>query len=96
MSGYIVQYMTKYLNIGHFNKTDDDFTKYYDKTIIHPELSQLYDYPYCIVVAEPGYGKTRLLKEITLRASEHQKKAFFLDSKKIDNDIVTAIKKCKA
>ena len=94
MSGYIVQYMTKYLNIGHFNKTDDDFTKYYDKTIIHPELSQLYDYPYCIVVAEPGYGKTRLLKEITLRASEHQKKAFFLDSKKIDNDIVTAIKKC--
>jgi hypothetical protein len=97
MSGYIVQYITKYLNIQHFqdfNNTDDDFTKYYDKTIIHPEFSQLYDYPYCIVVAEPGYGKTRLLKEITLRASEHQKKAFFIDSKKIDNDIVTAIKKC--
>lgn len=95
MSQYIVQYMTKYLNIQHFNKDDDDFTKYYDKTIIHPEFSQLYDYPYCIVVAEPGYGKTRLLKEIVLRASEYQKKAFFIDSKKIDNDIVTVIKKCK-
>lgn len=97
MSGYIVQYMTKYLNIQHFlqfNNTDDAYTKYYDKTIIHPEFSQLYDYPYCMVIAEPGYGKTRLLKEIALQASEHQKKAFFIDSKKIDNDIVTAIKKC--
>lgn len=98
MSGYIVQYMTKYLNIQHFlqfNNTDDAYTKYYDKTIIHPEFSQLYNYPYCMVIAEPGYGKTRLLKEIALQASEHQKKAFFLDSKKIDNDIITAIKKCK-
>lgn len=98
MSGYIVQYMTKYLNIQHFlqfNNTDDAYTKYYDKTIIHPEFSQLYNYPYCMVIAEPGYGKTRLLKEIALQASEHQKKAFFIDSKKIDNDIITAIKKCK-
>lgn len=99
MKQYIVQYMTKYLNIQHFqhfNKTDDDFTKYYDNTIIHPELSQLYDYPYCIVIAEPGYGKTRLLKEVVLRASKHNKKAFFIDSKKVGDDIVSAIKKCKS
>lgn len=99
MKQYIVQYMTKYLNIQHFqqfNNTDDNFTKYYDKTIIHPEFSQLYDYSYCFVIAEPGYGKTRLLKEVVLQASKYNKKAFFIDSKKVGDDIASAIKKCKS
>jgi hypothetical protein len=46
-----------------------------------------------IVVAEPGYGKTRLLKEIVIK---HNKKALFIDAKKItDLSIEKSLNRCK-
>ncbi len=49
-----------------------------------------------MIVAEPGYGKTRLLKEIVLRSKEKSKQAFFMDAKKIKNlSIEEILKRCK-
>lgn len=39
------------------------------------------------VLAEPGYGKTRLLKEIVIRASIYQKEAIYIDLKKITKPV---------
>ncbi|MDP8226946.1 MAG: hypothetical protein P9L89_04815 [Candidatus Celaenobacter polaris] len=47
------------------------------------EFKDLFNLPRTFVVAEPGYGKTRLLREIVSRASNNGKKAIGLDSKKI-------------
>ncbi|MCB4782901.1 MAG: hypothetical protein LGB70_08755 [Sulfurovum sp.] len=48
-----------------------------------------------MVVAEPGYGKTRLLKEIIIQSQEDCQ-AFFIDAKKIqDFSIEESLKKCK-
>jgi len=45
-----------------------------------------------MIVAEPGYGKTRLLKEIV---TSYQKEAFFVDAKRVKDDVLGSIKKCK-
>ncbi|MCK5503975.1 MAG: hypothetical protein KAJ10_02375, partial [Thermodesulfovibrionia bacterium] len=42
------------------------------------------------ILSEPGYGKTRLLKEI-LRSPEQNKKGIFIDLKKVDGDIESFI-----
>jgi len=39
------------------------------------------------VLAEPGYGKTRMLKEIVIGVSAFQKEAIYIDLKKIKNKI---------
>lgn len=95
MSYYIIQNMQKYLNIQHFEKDEDGMLRYLDDKITKPTFNELFDFKYSMVIAEPGYGKTRLLKEIVLKASEQNKKAFFIDSKKIKNNIVDSIQKCK-
>lgn len=38
------------------------------------------------VLSEPGYGKTRLLKELVLRSVEQNKQGIFIDLKKVDRD----------
>jgi len=45
-----------------------------------------------MVVAEPGYGKTRLLKETVISYSN---KAFFIDAKRVKGNIIESIKECK-
>jgi len=47
------------------------------------EFKDLFAFPKTFIVAEPGYGKTRLLREIALRASCKGKKAICVESKKI-------------
>ena len=39
------------------------------------------------IISEPGYGKTRLLKEIVLRSQDQGKQGIFIDLKKVDRDI---------
>lgn len=64
--------------------------------VTHPSITELFECKYVFLVAEPGYGKTRLLKELGLKAHEHRKKAFYIDAKKItDNDIEKSIFTCK-
>ncbi|MBW2344368.1 MAG: hypothetical protein JRF53_10230 [Deltaproteobacteria bacterium] len=47
------------------------------------EFKDLFTIPKTFIVAEPGSGKTRLLREIVLRASNEGKKAIGVESKKI-------------
>lgn len=47
------------------------------------EFKDPYSFPRTFVVAEPGYGKTRLLQEIVERAKNEGKKAIFIEPKKI-------------
>lgn len=95
MSYYIVQNMHKYLNIEHFQKDENEALRFIDETITKPTFDELFNLKYSMVVAEPGYGKTRLLKEIVLKAHEQKRKAFFLDSKSIKKNIVESIHKPK-
>jgi hypothetical protein len=47
------------------------------------EFKDVFNFPKTFIVAEPGYGKTRLLREIVSRASNEGKKAICVESKKI-------------
>jgi len=95
MNHYIIQNMSKYLNIQHLKKDEDGMLRYIDNKITKPTFEELYNLKYLMVIAEPGYGKTRLLKEIVLKADEQNKKAFFIDSKIIKNNIIDSIQNCQ-
>lgn len=96
MSNYIVQNMTKYLNLEHFSQTfSNDYTSYFDERKTEPDFDELYNSKYLMLVAEPGYGKTRLFKELVLRANRNDVKVFFIDAKQIKNSIKDNIEKCK-
>jgi hypothetical protein len=88
--------MTKYNNIKHFSETfNEGYTSYFDKEKSTPSFTEVYNSKYLMIVAEPGYGKTRLFKELVLQANENSFKVFFIDAKQIKNSIIESIKKCK-
>jgi hypothetical protein len=65
------------------------------------EFKNVFNFPKTFIVAEPGYGKTRLLREIALRASNEGKKAICVESKKIieataEEFILNQLKKASA
>ncbi len=96
MDRYIVQNIIKYTDINHFEKTlEKDYHSYFDEEKSHPNFIELYNFKYIMVVAEPGYGKTRLLKELVIKGNENNTKVFFIDSKHIKNTIEESIQKCK-
>lgn len=96
MSKYIIQNMTKYNNIKHFSETfSKDYISYYDKEKSTPSFTEVYNSKYLMIVAEPGYGKTRLFKELVLQANENNSKVFFIDAKQIKSSIEESIQKCK-
>jgi len=53
------------------------------------EFRDMFAFPRNFVVAEPGYGKTRLLQEIQKRATNEGKNTIFVESKKIRRASVT-------
>jgi hypothetical protein len=55
--------------------------------IENKELNDYFNYKRTIVIAEPGYGKTRLLKEFCFNVKSFGKKSFFIDLKKIPKNI---------
>lgn len=66
------------------------------RDVAYLTFTELFEEKYLFFVGEPGFGKTRLFKELVLKAHEHQKKAFYIDAKKItDNDIAKNILTCK-
>ena len=96
MSNYVIQNMTKYLNLEHFSQTfNNDYTSYFDERKTEPDFDELYNSKYLMLVAEPGYGKTRLFKELVLKANKNDVKVFFIDAKQIKNSINESIEKCK-
>jgi len=93
---YIIQNMTKFLDYDHFfeNQNNPEMS-YFDKKKTNPNFVELYNLKYVMIVGEPGYGKTRLLKELVIQGNENNTKVFFIDSKHIKNTIEESIQKCK-
>ncbi len=60
--------------------SDDKFT-----------LTNLSTIKRAFVISDPGYGKTRLLKEIVLCSQGQNKQGIFIDLKKVDGDIESYI-----
>ena len=96
---YISQSMSQASDIKYFLE-DENMSSYFEeqnKNIIPIEVNDILSSKNrrYMVVAEPGYGKTRLLKEIV---TSYQGEAFFIDAKRIkdkSNDILGSIEKCK-
>jgi predicted NACHT family NTPase len=96
MNNYIVQNMIKYLNLEHFSQIfNNDYTSYFDEKKTEPNFEELYNSKYLMLVAEPGYGKTRLFKELVLKADKNSYKVFFIDAKQIKTSIKESTEKCK-
>jgi len=96
---YIIQNMKQSSKLDLLFPKDDDLDWYFEnkKNTIDISLNDLITSKNkCyMVVAEPGYGKTRLLKEIIIK-SEGQYQAFFVDAKKIkQSSIDESLKRCK-
>ena len=73
MNNYIVQNMIKYLNLEHFSQIfNNDYTLYFDERKTEPNFKELYNSKYLMLVSEPGYGKTRLFKELVLKADKKE------------------------
>lgn len=88
--------MTKYNNYNHFMKIfSDNYMSYLDNEKIELDFNDLFNNKYSMIVAEPGYGKTRLLKELVLRAQQNNKNVYFIDAKKIKDSIVDSLENCK-
>jgi hypothetical protein len=52
-------------------------------------VNDLYSYNLAIVLSEPGNGKSRLLKEVVLKAGQNNYEAFYLDLKKCDKATIS-------
>lgn len=88
--------MIKYSDYEHYSETfSKDYMSYFDESKTSPSFNDIYSFKYLMIIAEPGYGKTRLFKELVLKADQNNSKVFFIDSKQIKNSIVESINKCK-
>ena len=98
-NSYIIQNMQQFPRLDLLFPKDNDVDWYYekDKHVIDVSLNNILESEnrHYMVVAEPGYGKTRLLKEIIIQ-SENNYQAFFIDAKKIKQlSIEESLEKCK-
>jgi len=98
-NSYIVQNMQQVSKLDFLFPKDDYDGWHFDKekNIIDVSLDNLLTSKNkrYMVVAEPGYGKTRLLKEV-ISKSVNTHEAFFVDAKKIKKlSIEESLAKCK-
>lgn len=98
-NAYIVQNMQQFPELDLLFHKNDYLAHYFtkEKNITDISLEELFvsKNKYYMVVAEPGYGKTRLLKEIIIQ-SENDYQAYFIDAKKIKHlSIEKGLEKCK-
>lgn len=86
--------INKYIDFDTLLKSSGDrFYTYNNKGITQISFQEIYDYKYLMIVAEPGHGKTRLLKELVIRGND--KNIYFIDTKKITTTFQENIKKAK-
>src|SRR6185436_2025780 len=67
------------------SKVGFERSKYVEK------IEYLFEEKFLIILSEPGAGKSRLLKELTLSAGKNNLNSFFLDLKKINNQEIVDV-----
>jgi len=82
-STYIQPAIKFYSSFDEALSTETEWDRYLSFKEKKWEFKDLFAFPKNLIVAEPGYGKTRLLREIVPRASNEGKKAICVESKKI-------------
>jgi len=80
---YILQNFVKYSSFGNYNEIQKDKHHEFLSKTEQFDFEEFLTSNGAIIIGEPGYGKTRLLKEIVIRATHKAKPAFFIDAKKI-------------
>lgn len=85
---YIQPAVKFYSSFDKALSADTEWSQYLSHREDNLEFKDLFNFPRTFVVAEPGYGKTRLLREIVSRASNEGKKAICVETKKITETAV--------
>jgi hypothetical protein len=84
-------------------ETYDSFNEFLDRNPFIPDLlvesnfscGDFFKMKGSFVIAEPGNGKTRLLKEVIVEALNKKKQGIFIDLKKVDRDLESFISEPK-
>src|SRR4030042_2701477 len=93
IQGHYIQPRLKYYPT--FEKLLESKSKYGDYDFSSDDkftFNNIFAIESSFVLSEPGYGKTRLLKEIVLRSQEQNKQGIFIDLKKVERDVKSYIK----
>lgn len=71
--------------LSNFNQNKSNTVSHFDyrTTTDIKNISEIYSKENLLIIAEPGNGKSRFLKEIVINAPQNNKQAIFLDLKKI-------------
>jgi len=80
---YIVPRVKVFESFEKANKESAKYGDFMPREDTETALEQYFLFPRTFVVAEPGYGKTRLLEELVTRAKLANKKAVKVDLKKL-------------
>lgn len=80
---YIKPSIKFYTSFSEMLSTDPTLEKYIFGAEEKWEFKDLFNFPKTFIIAEPGYGKTRLINEIVLEAKKNGRKAISIECKKI-------------
>lgn len=100
MGGVLIKYIfpniIKIKSKDILNKNDYEnsilYDEHYNENTI-TKIKNILDLNRVCVISEPGYGKTKLAREVFNFANEKNKKAFILDLKKLEGDIEVSFNK---
>lgn len=70
------------------NKDTSPFSSIGKSQNMVDDFKELYKHNFLVVLAEPGNGKSRLLKEIVLQSNKYEKKAIYINLKSIGSDSI--------
>lgn len=87
MSNYILPNIKKFDSIKDFMDPENHFNTF------STSINELLKLSNTFIIAEPGFGKTRLLKEIIRLSYANEKSSIFIDLKKVDCSINDFINK---
>ena len=79
-NNYIQPRLTNYPTFEKLLKSKSEYGDYDLLSDDNFAIKDLTAIKNAFVISEPGYGKTRLLKEILLHPQEQEKKGIFIDS----------------
>lgn len=83
-----LKYYSTFEQLLKSNAEHGDYDFFYDDKF---SFKDIFAKQSLFILSEPGYGKTRLLKEIVLCSPEQNKQGILIDLKKVDRDIESFI-----